>query len=249
MKNLLTSLLLILSLNIFAQTNLEEVVYLKNGTSIHGIILEQIPNEKIKIQSNDGSIFVFKYAEIMKITKEPIIKDLKSNVITPSYTPSNNVSNNNSYTNNYTTGGMLQNGTPIFVKLLNNISSGSTDEPNFVVNGDVKDASGSVLIADGTQVKTEYKATKKKALGRPGTIEIKFISTTSVDNQFITVTGSKNYTAVDKKGKVIGIAVGVGLTLVFPMLAYLAKKGDDIEVSAGTMLTNNIIVMGNYTIK
>jgi len=36
-----------------------DVVYLKNGSVITGSIIEQIPNETIKIQTRDGSVFVY----------------------------------------------------------------------------------------------------------------------------------------------------------------------------------------------
>lgn len=47
-----------------------DVVYIKNGSIIKGIIIEQIPNVQIKIQTKDGSIFVYKMDEIERITKE-----------------------------------------------------------------------------------------------------------------------------------------------------------------------------------
>lgn len=47
-----------------------EVVHLKNGGIIRGIIIEQIPNENLKIQTNDGNVFVYWFDEIEKITKE-----------------------------------------------------------------------------------------------------------------------------------------------------------------------------------
>lgn len=53
-----------------AQIGYEDVVYLKNGSVIHGIIIEQIPNESVKIQTKDKSMFVFKMEEIDKIAKE-----------------------------------------------------------------------------------------------------------------------------------------------------------------------------------
>lgn len=57
--------------NINAQIqNLEEVVYLKNGSIIRGIIIEQVPNESLKIQTKDGSVFFYQIDEIEKITKE-----------------------------------------------------------------------------------------------------------------------------------------------------------------------------------
>jgi hypothetical protein len=54
----------------FGQNNMEDVVYLKNGSIIRGIIIEQVPNQNIKIQTKDRNVFVFKYDEIEKMTKE-----------------------------------------------------------------------------------------------------------------------------------------------------------------------------------
>ena len=54
-----------------AQSNYEDIVYLKNGSVIHGMIIEQIPNESIRIKS-EKNIFVFKMDEILKITKEEV---------------------------------------------------------------------------------------------------------------------------------------------------------------------------------
>ena len=47
-----------------------DMVHLKNGSMIKGVIIEQTPNESLKIQTSDGSIFVYLYDEILKITKE-----------------------------------------------------------------------------------------------------------------------------------------------------------------------------------
>lgn len=47
-----------------------EVVYLKNGSIIRGMIIEQIPNVSLKIQTRDGNVFVYKMEEVEKITKE-----------------------------------------------------------------------------------------------------------------------------------------------------------------------------------
>lgn len=51
---------------------LQEVVYLKNGSVIRGVIVEQIPNKSLKIKTNDGNIFVFEIDQVEKITKEPV---------------------------------------------------------------------------------------------------------------------------------------------------------------------------------
>ena len=73
MKKLLLSLVLVLSsLVMFAQSNMREVVYLKNGSVIKGVILEQVQDESVKIQTSDGSIFVYPMADVERITKETV---------------------------------------------------------------------------------------------------------------------------------------------------------------------------------
>jgi len=47
-----------------------DVVYLKSGSIVKGTIIEQTPNVSIKIQTQDGSIFVYKMTEVEKMTKE-----------------------------------------------------------------------------------------------------------------------------------------------------------------------------------
>lgn len=54
----------------FAQSNYQDVVYLKNGSIIKGVIIEQVPNKSIKIETSGGSVFVYKMDEIEKLTKE-----------------------------------------------------------------------------------------------------------------------------------------------------------------------------------
>lgn len=51
-----------------------EVVYLKNGSIIKGVIIEQIPNASLKIKTADGNIFSYAISEVEKITKEEIQK-------------------------------------------------------------------------------------------------------------------------------------------------------------------------------
>ena len=48
----------------------QEIVYLKNGSVIRGTVIEQVPNKSIKVQTADGSIFVYQMNEVEKMTKE-----------------------------------------------------------------------------------------------------------------------------------------------------------------------------------
>jgi len=52
------------------QNNYQDVVYLKDRSIIRGVIIEQVPNKSIKIETKDKSIFVFQIEEIDRITKE-----------------------------------------------------------------------------------------------------------------------------------------------------------------------------------
>ena len=58
---------------VFAQDNLEDVIYLKNGSIIRGVIIEQIPNTSVKIKTADKNIFNFNLTEIEKFTKEETV--------------------------------------------------------------------------------------------------------------------------------------------------------------------------------
>ncbi len=63
-----TLMLLIPSISM-AQGNMIDVLYLKNGSVIRGTIVEIKPSETVKIRTNDGSLFVYKMDEVVKIEK------------------------------------------------------------------------------------------------------------------------------------------------------------------------------------
>lgn len=54
----------------FAQNNLTEVVYLKNGSIIKGTVIELIPDKTVKIKTADGSLFICDMQDVEIITKE-----------------------------------------------------------------------------------------------------------------------------------------------------------------------------------
>lgn len=71
MKRILLLLGLLISTGMYCMAqNYTEVVYLKNGSVIRGVIIEQIPNSSLKIQTADGSIFAYPIQEVERITKE-----------------------------------------------------------------------------------------------------------------------------------------------------------------------------------
>ena len=50
--------------------DVQEVVYLKNGSVVRGVVIEQVPGVSLKVQTSDGSIFAYQMSEVVKITKE-----------------------------------------------------------------------------------------------------------------------------------------------------------------------------------
>jgi len=65
----------------FAQQEYEEVVYLKNGSVIKGVIIEQVPDVSLKIQTKDGNIFSYQMEEIDRITKELVQSSEQENKV------------------------------------------------------------------------------------------------------------------------------------------------------------------------
>lgn len=92
MKKVILSLIIFItaSLSVSAQS-MQEAVYLKNGSIIKGIVIEQIPNESLKIQTADGSIYVYQMSDVQKIAKEFPITKTKNSPIFGSSTVSRGV--------------------------------------------------------------------------------------------------------------------------------------------------------------
>ncbi len=63
---LLSMVVLLSSVALCAQ----DVVYLKNGSIIKGNVTELVPDDSVKIQTTDGSLFVYKMSEVEKIGKD-----------------------------------------------------------------------------------------------------------------------------------------------------------------------------------
>ena len=64
-------LMLLLSCCAYAQDDLQDVVYLENGSVIRGTVVELTPGGEVKVQTADGSLFVFNMADVQRVVKEP----------------------------------------------------------------------------------------------------------------------------------------------------------------------------------
>lgn len=70
LKYFVAAVLFFFTAGAFAQNNMEDVMYLKNGNVLRGMIIEQVPGISYKIQIAGGSIFTVTVPEVEKITKE-----------------------------------------------------------------------------------------------------------------------------------------------------------------------------------
>ncbi|NJK94351.1 MAG: hypothetical protein HC905_04865 [Bacteroidales bacterium] len=66
----LTALLIFYSALLYSQKNMDDVVYLKNGSRIQGVIQFIIPDSIVQIKQSGGTLWVFKMDEVSIIDKE-----------------------------------------------------------------------------------------------------------------------------------------------------------------------------------
>ena len=117
-----------------------------------------------------------------------------------------------------------------------------------IVENDVKDKAVNTLIKRGTPVQLQIEKKKAKGCGKAGYVNIKCISTTSVDGQNISLEGSMDSEGDNKKGLAIGLGVGLGLTfLPFVGFGFLAIKGEQAKIQANTIMPN-VFIMNDYEI-
>ena len=60
----------LMSVGSVSAQSLQDVVYLKNGSIIRGVVIEQVPDGNVKVQTADGSVLVYPMTEVQKIQKE-----------------------------------------------------------------------------------------------------------------------------------------------------------------------------------
>lgn len=130
----------------------------------------------------------------------------------------------------------LKSGTLIPVTFTEKVASSSTTA-NLIVAQDVK-VDGVTAIAAGTPVLNQVTGTKKRGCGRPGTVTVTILSTTATNGEVVRLMGQPLVKEGEiKKGKAIGLGVGLGI-FVWPCLGCLAIKGGDAEIPAGTIVQN-----------
>lgn len=143
----------------------------------------------------------------------------------------------------------LTSGTTVQLVVNEDATSRYVTNPVVVVASDVI-VNGHVLIRKGTPVIAQLDTQRARGCGRPGTLVMRFLSTTSTDGQNILLQGgSLTATGQNKKGLAIGLGVGTGVTFLPGIgLAFLAIKGGEAVIPTGSV-ANNVLVANNYDIQ
>ena len=85
MKKLILALTLIVTCALIVGA--QDVVYLKNGSVVYGSVIETIPNETVKIQAEDGLVYVYQLADVDRIvhdsTYSPVERFYEPQVLEP----------------------------------------------------------------------------------------------------------------------------------------------------------------------
>jgi hypothetical protein len=63
----------------YGQYNMEDVIYLKNGGIVRGEIIQNLPNQSLRIKTKDKKVFVIIHDDIEKMTRENIVEEQKTN--------------------------------------------------------------------------------------------------------------------------------------------------------------------------
>ena len=75
MKKLVLFVALLLSCGSVVAQRTVETVYLKNGGIVKGEIIEQVPNQSLKVRTKDGNVFVYQMEEVERIVRENSSED------------------------------------------------------------------------------------------------------------------------------------------------------------------------------
>ena len=143
----------------------------------------------------------------------------------------------------------LTKGTALMVRITNTINSRNTGAPAAVVESDVKDRNGNILISRGTPVMLSVESTRARSMGRPGSLNVRCIATTAVDGQQIMLDGSYYTEGVDNEGLAIGLGVGLGLTFLPGVgFAFFAIKGEEATIAANNVIPA-VFVLNDYMIE
>lgn len=150
---------------------------------------------------------------------------------------------------NYPIPKKLDRGTVLSVRITTKITSKSKTIPVAIVENDVKDKAGSLLIKQGTPILLQIDRKRAKGCGKAGYLSVKCVSTTSVDGQTVILNGNLEDEGSNRIGLAIALAICLGFTIL-PLFGFffLALKGKQAKIESNTIIPN-VFVMNEYFIK
>lgn len=142
----------------------------------------------------------------------------------------------------------LQLGTRVFIEIPYNVSNDDFGCISAIIADNVYDSSGkTILIKQGTQVLLNTVFDKRRAIGKPGQIQITGGSTASVDGKTIFLTGGYLTTGKDRQTLSLLLTILGFFCCSILSLFFLMIKGENAEIPAGSIL-NDFFIGNNYTI-
>lgn len=132
--------------------------------------------------------------------------------------------------------GILKRTTTIPVRVNDEINSQKSENIGFVVARDIRDTNNNVVIAERSPVIADVKLKKRKSIGKSGKIKVDLKSVETINGDVIELVGKLKVEPEDQKGKVLGVGLGVGLTILPIMLLYLIKRGNEAVTNSGTII-------------
>ena len=141
-------------------------------------------------------------------------------------------------------------GQPIPVRIMTSVSSENRLQslPMAIVDSNITDKEGNVLIRRGTNVIINTELTRRKGVGKPGYIKIDCLTTTAVDGQTIYLLGGISACGRDREVLAIGLGVGAGI-FAFPFgLFCFCIKGEEAYLP-GNSIISNVVIDDNYEVR
>jgi len=144
----------------------------------------------------------------------------------------------------------LKSGKPVPVRLIQSVSSRyNTRTVRAIVDLDIRDDSGEkILIRKGTPVEVGVSAMRARGVGKAGYIDLTCLSTTTVDGQYVALSGGIYSYGQDREGAVLGCGLGLGLTFLFPVgLLLLCIRGENVNIPNNTVIAD-VYTNGSYMV-
>lgn len=144
----------------------------------------------------------------------------------------------------------LKSGQQIPVRIMSSVSSDGhiKSMPMAIVDANITDGQGHVLISRGTNVIINTETIRRKGMGRPGYIQIDCLTTSAVDGQTIYLMGGVSANGRNREALAICLGVGAGI-VAFPFgLFCFCIKGEEAYIP-GNYVIANVVIDDNYNVR